>query len=424
MKLALSVRLLRFSLYVLVLVGLPILLAVGWKIISVMVPYVRPEYYIGVVQVFLSVVLVYVLRDRFLKRAPSVNERELRASREQFLSLYEHSPVPYVSIDEKGKIVMYNLAAVRLLKTTTDALMGTSLVDRLTLDDMNELSVVLGKINAGYAVKDAEVQVKTLEDDTKWVLLSIYIYDAGSERLVSMVDITHQKTVDQAKSEFVALATHQLRTPVAAIRWNLELLARTFAAARTPEQEKYLDKLERNVLRMIALINDFLSVSKLEAGTFATNVVPIDLVECFEAIADEFAETVTQKRIQFERDYEPRGLMFKSDARLLHIMVSNLLSNAIKYVRPEGTVTFRYELQGNELVFAVSDNGIGIPEEEQAQLFTKFFRARNAQSFKAEGTGLGLYIVKESVEKLGGKLEVMSRENIGTIFTIRLPYAH
>ncbi len=421
---ALSVRLLRFSLYVLVLVGLPILLAVGWKIISVMAPYVRPEYYIGVVQVFLSVVLVYVLRDRFLKRAPSVNERELRASREQFLSLYEHSPVPYVSIDEKGKIVMYNLAAVRLLKTTTDALMGTSLVDRLTLDDMNELSVVLGKINAGYAVKDAEVQVKTLEDDTKWVLLSIYIYDAGSERLVSMVDITHQKTVDQAKSEFVALATHQLRTPVAAIRWNLELLARTFAAARTPEQEKYLDKLERNVLRMIALINDFLSVSKLEAGTFATNVVPIDLVECFEAIADEFAETVTQKRIQFERDYEPRGLMFKSDARLLHIMVSNLLSNAIKYVRPEGTVTFRYELQGNELVFAVSDNGIGIPEEEQAQLFTKFFRARNAQSFKAEGTGLGLYIVKESVEKLGGKLEVMSRENIGTIFTIRLPYAH
>lgn len=423
MKLALSVRLLRLFLYVLILLGLPICLVVGWKVVVEIVPDVRPEHYIGAAQVFMSFVIVGMLIERFKRRVQTVGEYELRASREQFLALYEHSPVPYVSLDQAGHVIMYNLAAVRLLRTTTEALMGTSLVDRFTLEDVNELSVILGKIKANYAVQDAEVQVQTLEGDTKWVLLSVYVYGAGEERLVSMVDITHQKIVEQAKSDFVALATHQLRTPIAAIRWNLELLDRSLLRSRTQEQGKYLDTLGRNVLKMIALINDFLSVSKLEAGTFATKMESIDIVPFFDGIIDEFAGLITEKQIQFERDYEPRGLVYTTDSRLLHIAVSNLLSNAVKYVKVGGTVTFRYELLNAQLVIVVSDNGIGIPAAEQSQLFSKFFRATNAQVFRAEGTGLGLYIVKESVEKLGGTIEVVSREDVGSIFTIKLPYA-
>ena len=423
MKLALSVRLLRLASYVFVLVCLPAGMVAGWLSIEIIAPFVSPAYFIAGTQIFLAVLIVVILVDKNKHHVPTVRERDLNASREQFLSLFENSPIPYVTIDATDRIVMYNLAAVRLLKTTTEALLGQSLTERFVLEDMNELSVILGKIDSGYTVKDAEAEVKTMEEgDTRWILLSVFVYEAAEQRLVAMVDITHQKTVDQAKSEFVALATHQLRTPVAAVRWNLELLARTLGATKTDEQAKYLMKLERNVLRMIALINDFLSVSKLEAGTFATTLSPINLVEFFDSIVDEFTQTIVEKNLQLERDYEPRGLMYQSDSRLLHIMVSNLLSNAVKYVRKEGTVTIRYERTDTKLIVVVSDNGIGIPQDEQEHLFSKFFRARNAQSFRAEGTGLGLYIVKESAEKLGGTVEVVSSENVGTIFTVKLPY--
>lgn len=419
---ALRLQTLRLVLYVVILVGLPVVMVFSWKLVELVAPFVPAEYYIGVTQTFLGVFIVAVLVDRYKNHVPTVKERELRASREQFLSLFEHSPVPYVTIDAVGHVMMYNLAAVRLLKTTTDELLGQNLTERFTLENENELSVILGKIQAGYAVNDSEVQVKTMDDKTRWVILSVFVYDENAERLVSMVDITHQKTVEQAKSEFVALATHQLRTPAAAIRWNLELLARSLATSKNDEQGKYLMKLDRNVFRMIAIINDFLSVSKLEAGTFATTLAPVNLEEFFDTIIEEFSQTIAQKSLTLERDYEPRGLMFQSDTRLLHIMVSNLMSNAVKYVRPAGVVTLRYERVDRELHVVVSDNGIGIPVEDQQYLFSKFFRASNAQEFRAEGTGLGLYIVKQSAEMLNGTVEVASREGVGTIFTVRLPF--
>lgn len=371
------------------------------------------------------VVAVVVIHSLFTKTNEQLENKQTQislASSEQFVSLYERSPVPYLSLDANGLVKMFNPAAVKLFETTNDEILGLKFSDYLTLEDEDDLSIILGKLFSDHTIVDQEVQLKTEGGSLRWLLLSVYVYELGEQRLVSMIDITHQKAVDAAKTDFVALATHQLRTPIAAIRWNVELLMRSLETTKTEAQDRYLTKIDRNVMRMLALINDFLSVSKLEMGTFATSAEAIDLSELTDSIVDEYDQKFVENKIAFERVDNPPNLNFVSDPRLLHIIISNLLSNAVKYVSPEGKIKYQYELIDNELVITVVDTGIGIPADELSKLFTKFFRARNAYSHQAVGTGLGLYIVKQSAEKLGGSVTVTSKENIGTTFIVRLPY--
>lgn len=343
------------------------------------------------------------------------------ATEEEFSSLYDRSPVAYLTIDTGGKVQRHNQAAVHLFQATADTLKLVNFYQRLVLTDTINPSILKGKIQAGITINDMEVLLESAAGTQVWVLLSVYLHQDKNLRLISLMDITQQKIVDTAKSEFVALATHQLRTPISAIRWNVELLERNLRETVTEDQIRYLTKIERNVMRMISLINDFLSVSKLEMGTFAAKEEELNLSEFFDSVLDEFTEKITQKRLTLVRDDIPPQAVIKTDSRLFHIIVSNLLSNAVKYVKQDGQVTLTYQLQGEKLKIVISDNGIGVPAAEYDRLFTKFFRASNAQTQETEGTGLGLYVVKQSVEMLRGHIIFESVENEGTTFTIEIP---
>lgn len=340
------------------------------------------------------------------------------AANEEFNSLFESSPVAYITIDSSGKIVDFNPAAINLLGATADT-MYNQVFFSLVHPDF-DISLVQGKVRSGMTVNDEEVLLRSFEDEDIWVSLSIHARNP-EQRIIAMVDITEQKAVDTAKSEFVALATHQLRTPIAAIRWNVELLRKNMKDAITADQDRYMVKVERNVHRMVHLINDFLSVSKLEMGTFASSQEAINLTAFYDSILDEFNEKITQKSLKVDRQDNPPQVQIMTDSRLFHIIVSNLVSNAVKYLNPNGILILTYHLEGTNLRIVVGDNGIGIPEEEVDRLFTKFFRATNAQTHQTQGTGLGLYVVKQSVEQLGGTIDVTSRENEGAEFVINLP---
>lgn len=338
-----------------------------------------------------------------------------------FTALFERSPVAYLTIDPDGTIVESNPAAIKLLDTEVGKITQTNFFTQVAETEELDMQILREKVRAGMTLYDVELPLTTCTDESKWVMLSTYAYRGGSKRLLALVDITEQKLVDIAKSDFVALATHQLRTPIAAIRWNVELLQKSLGSVASEAQARYLTAVERNVLRMIALINDFLSVSKLEMGTYAASDEEIDLTEFFSSVVEEFAGKIAEKQIEFVRTELPPHVTIKIDSRLSHIIVSNLVSNAVKYLRPQGRVELSYQLQGEELTINVADNGIGIPEGELDKLFTKFYRASNAQSHQAEGTGLGLYIVKQSVDLLKGNITVESRQDIGTRFTVVLP---
>lgn len=411
-----SIRWLRISFYI---VAFTIIFGLGVLTITVLqIPY-------SAVWQILLFLLLFIF---FIVQFGSPNEdlleeqeSKIHASRELYATLYNQSPVPYVTLDERGAVTTANQAALRLLQTNSESLHGVMLMDRLTSDDENIESLTLGKLQANVSFFDVEFQIATFADEKRWVSVSLFVNETFKQRLVSLVDMTHRKQVDLAKSEFVALATHQLRTPIAAIRWNVELLERSMRDTATEKHKNYLEKINRNVARMLALINDFLSVSKLETGTFATSLESINITDYLETIIDEFQQVITEKEINFVRSFEPAGLQINTDSRLFHIISSNLLSNAVKYVTEKATIQFGYRVESNTMIITVADTGIGIPKEQLERLFSKFFRASNAQLHKAEGTGLGLYIVKESVEILGGTIDVQSIENQGTTFTVALP---
>lgn len=380
----------------------------------------KAELVIGIVLATLIILLLIFIQrsiDRWVSNVLSQVDFTEDAA---FTALYDNSPVAYITTDKHGQILGYNAAAVKLMRERIDTMQGVNLFSAMVADDDIDLTVLAAKVEAGMTINDLELQLKNSLGEFIWVMFSVFSY-RNNERVVSLMDITDQKHIDTAKSEFVALATHQLRTPIAAIRWNVELLHKNIRDVITSDQERYLAKIERNVLRMIALINDFLSVSKLEMGTFASQAEDVNLSDFYNSILDEYAEKITEKNIQVVRNDDPAQTVVRIDSRLLHIIVSNLVSNAVKYLTTNGVLNFSYIKQDRTLELVVSDNGIGIPEREVGKLFTKFYRASNAQSHQTEGTGLGLYIVKQSAELLGGSITVEAAENQGAKFIVKLP---
>lgn len=355
----------------------------------------------------------------------SYSQREallkLNESQADLNQLFDCSPVPYCKIDSNGTIVMANLAAVRLLDSTVEALPGTNLYGQVTAEEPGHWEMLQQKLNTGISIQDEEMQVRSLRGREYWVLLSVFVNSIGSkDRLVTLVDVTQQKQIDQAKSEFVALASHQLRTPLAAIRFNTELILSSITGI-TEKQQTYINKIERNTANMISLINDFLSVSQLETGTYTADLATFTFDEYIGEVLEEYTGMQTQKQLSVPTSFTPVGISVTADRRLLHIVVSNLISNAMKYTPANGTVAVGYTLSDNKIVFTVQDTGMGIPANELPNLFTKFFRASNAKAERAEGTGLGLYIVAQATEQMGGSINVASEEGKGSTFTATIP---
>jgi len=346
-------------------------------------------------------------------------ERAELADNSTFDMLYNNSPVAYVTLNQSGALVNYNAAAVQLLETNFSDLGGRSFFS-LCDPEFNH-SVLVEKIKAGLTINELEMPLRTVMGSTVWVLLSVFSLRERGELLLTLVNITEQKKIDTAKSEFVALATHQLRTPIAAIRYAADLLTKHIVDGQTERNATYLDKINRDVLRMLAFINYVLHVSKLEMGTFATEASSITVNAFLDDILEEFEGRIANQHIAVTRRGEPATQTMSTDPRLLNIILSNIISNAVKYTPPEGSLDVSYASDGQVIRFAITDTGIGIPEAEIPQLFRKFFRASNAQSQHTEGTGLGLYIVQEAAKQLGGSIEVASEEGKGTTFTVILP---
>lgn len=359
------------------------------------------------------------------------NERtaDLLETQKLFVELYRNSPVPYVLVNHKGKVTYPNHAASRLFGLSEKSFEGLNIFEMIEVlndEDGMKISLVASRFSQGVFVDSKDVLIRRDDGTTRYGLLSIFSYgDFGRKKkgLMTIVDITKQKEIEKTKSEFVSLASHQLRTPISSMQWNLELMSSPQFGTLTSEQGQYLGKIENGLIRMSLVIEDFLSVSQLELGTKPVTFENVSLVEFFDEIYDEFSGRISDKNIRFIKQYDERISTIETDKRLMHMAVSNLVSNATKYTPENGEVTVRYVSGTDTITISVTDTGVGIPTDEQEHLFNKFFRASNVQKQIPDGTGLGLYIVKLAIEKLGGKITMKSKENVGTAFDIVLPYS-
>ncbi len=355
--------------------------------------------------------------------APGLATELLSSSHELFIELYRSSPVPYVLIDSHGIVLSTNMSAVRLFAMTEGDIDGKNIFDYLEGDNEQRVALFSEKLKAGLFVNDEEVRVLRKDGETNWVLCSLFSFkDSEGHRkgLLTLVDIAKQKQIDKAKSEFVSLASHQLRTPIATMKWNLELLMMKHGEEFSAEAKEYIATAGASIEQMNLLLSDFLNVSRFELGTLEHKKVPLQLSDFIEGVLKDHMSQIQTKNITLAKQFDARITSVSSDPRLLTMIVNNLISNAVKYTPEGGRLTLETSLGQNEIRIVVTDSGMGIPKDEQDRLFTKIFRASNATQSVPDGTGLGLYIVDQAVKVLGGSIVCVSEENKGATFTVTL----
>lgn len=234
-------------------------------------------------------------------------------------------------------------------------------------------------------------------------------------------DLTGEIENDKLKSDFISIASHQLRTPLSAINMYTHMLQGGLAGDLTPEQQPYIHTILSSVERMNTLIDTLLNITRIEAGSIHIKLQSVRLDDLTREIMTEFVPAAQAKDITLSADIPDDLAPFYTDGLLVKEVCANLLSNAIKYTPDGGTVHFTLSDNGKELRWEVADNGYGIPEAAQKNIFLKFFRAENILSKDVSGTGLGLYLIKSIAESLGGELWFESRENVGSTFHFTLP---
>ncbi len=233
-------------------------------------------------------------------------------------------------------------------------------------------------------------------------------------------DISKEKEIDKAKTEFVSLASHQLRTPLSTINWYAEMLLSGDVGVLSDGQQKYLEEVYRSNQRMVTLVNALLNVSRLELGTFMVEPEHLDAIELVRSVLGEHAPQIQEKKIIVSTNFDSHTLMIHADPKLLRMVVQNIISNAVKYTPVAGKISVALSSE-HGLLFKVSDTGFGIPKHQQEHVFEKLFRADNVREKDTEGTGLGLYIVKSILDYSGGKVWFESVENKGSTFYVSLP---
>lgn len=335
-----------------------------------------------------------------------------------------------LAIDERGNIVLVNSKAAELLEIQVrSTLMGKPVDEELivyTKDDKplpDDYHPARMALETGAPINDIfTYHQKGGQKIIISVTMSPVVVEGKASGVIMVIrDVTREMQVDRMKTEFISLASHQLRTPLSAIKWFSEMLVNGDAGELNPEQADFAKNVSDSTERMIQLVNSLLNISRIESGRIIVDPKPTDLQELITGIVNDLkgkTEERKQTLIVSVHDGLPKVNL---DPRLISQVYMNLLTNAIKYTPKGGEISVFVSRKDDMLVSQVTDNGYGIPKSQHGKVFQKFFRAENVAKVETDGTGLGLYLIKAIVESSGGKIWFESEEGKGTTFWFSLP---
>lgn len=372
-------------------------------------------------------------------------EEALLQEKELLSTLIKNAPIGIISTDESGEILLVNPAFENICGYAAEELVGQT--PPYPYWDLADLDQIYQEFDQAMSGKKDYIELWFTRKNGKRFLARlkpITIFDEQGNmlhHLATMEDITKYKQAEEElykaleterelnefKSRFVATVSHEYRTPLATILSSAELLERYAEQFTEEKRRKHYSRIQSSVHLLTELVNDVLTISKIEAGKQGFHPSPLDLEKFCRELLEELQLTIgSQHTLVFtSHDNDPSeakaSLIAKADMdeKLLRSIISNLLSNAIKYSPKDTTV--RFDLSGNlhQAILSIQDEGIGIPLEDQPHLFQSFYRGTNVSTLS--GTGLGLAIVKSAVELHGGKITVKSEVGVGTTVTVTLP---
>lgn len=337
-----------------------------------------------------------------------------------------------IATDNEGKIIFVNKTFEEQIGWSEKEVVGkiTEAILEMQDESGNKLTGSNRPINIALSTKKKVTTTHYLvrKDKSKFPATIVATPVILKGKIIGAIkvfhDVTAEKEIDEAKTEFVSLASHQLRTPLTAINWYIELLNKRGLTGLDTKQKEYVSAIYQASRRMVDLTNALLTVSRLELGKFALSIEVINLKQAIDKSLDDLTPLISEKKINVEKDY-PSDINDYSifyDAKFLNIIFQNILSNAVKYTPTNGKVVIKIaKLSRDKFEVSISDTGFGIPKEDQHKIFGKLYRGANAQSIDQYGTGLGLYTVKSILDKTGGSIKFKSEEKKGTTFLINLP---
>lgn len=316
-------------------------------------------------------------------------------------------------------LVVLLVTVFSLLGLAVTAVLGRNLVRRVSTP-LQDMELAVERLASGYL----ETRVSTDGPrEIRGVATALNTLAEENQRSRDMEEqvLEQLKQLDRAKDEFVSTVSHELRTPLTSIAGYVELFEDGFVQDMSPQQSAMLGVVQRNVDRLRLLIEDLLTLSRVEAEAFRTSFEVLDLSLVTSDVAHDVAEIAARAQVRVRESGPGQPVLVNGDVQQLSRAVLNLVTNAIKFSPPGSQVLIRLtELDGKAAV-SVIDQGIGIPAEELATLGTRFYRASNAVEAEITGTGLGLRIVQTIADNHGGCLELESAEGAGTTARLVVP---
>lgn len=363
-------------------------------------------------------------------KQPIISDRSPHEQQAEVEALFTSIGDGAIATDEFGRITRVNPAAQELLGFSEKELIGTWFPKKIvavTADDAL-INLIDRPITKAFLTgKPISEKMHYRNKSGKKIPVSVNVspilLDGKPLGAIQVFrDITLEQEVDRMKSEFISLASHQLRTPLSAIKTYSHMLSDGYMGDLNDAQKKSLNTIISASNRMNELISTLLNITRIESGTIAITPKLVRLDAVVDDVLPELALMAVSKSIELTVTRSgSASIAIKTDALIVKEVVTNLVSNAIKYTPDKGSVAIIITTRRNDIMVEVKDSGWGIPLFSQDQIFSKFFRAQNIVKRETTGTGLGLYLVKGLLEALGGQIWFESEEGAGTSFFFTLP---
>lgn len=320
-------------------------------------------------------------------------------------------------LDDRGLIIFANPALSEMFSLPYQEMIGKRPLEAVRLVELAEL---VDAVRRSGSPQTTEMKVVYPSEKTLFGSAHPVKIDAGEGIAVVIQDISEVKKLENLRQEFVANVSHELKTPLTAIKSYAETLLHG-AIDDHDNNRKFLQKIEQNVLNLAALIDDILEISRLEAGRGIAPFETVHLEEEVDRAIETLSARIKEKKIEIVKLGEPGACEIQGEPNHIYRALLNLLDNAVKYSDPGGKIEISCKANGKKLELSVKDYGVGIAAEHHPRIFERFYRVDKARSRELGGTGLGLSIVKHIMEIHGGRVELKSEAGRGAEFTLIFP---
>jgi len=320
-------------------------------------------------------------------------------------------------LGSKNNISMANSYAREILGVKSRDLNGMHLSE---LELFEGLKTIIPYFSSRRDVTKKEVRLRGLFIELSVTRLPLEENNNGS--LIVMRDITKEKTFEREKNEFLLSTIHRLKTSMSSVKWLVKMFLSGDFGKLDKGQEAVMKKLYERNESVFPLISDLLNATKIEEGAYIYKKTSVDIQELVQSSVAYFKDKIKSKKIKLEFKKPAHKLpKIMADKEKIESVVQNLFDNALKYTPAKGKMSISLESSEKEIEFSIADSGIGIPEYEQSKIFSKFFRAKNANKIDTDGSGLGLFIAKKIIEDHKGSIGFESKEGEGSRFYFTLP---